>query len=197
MVAQPFHRFAVLTAYRSLMTHANRLPARRLKVIVMYQQLAPKTMARIATAFTMASLTLALPALGAQPANETGLWIDDSGKGAVEITPCGKKLCGRIVWLQDTKDGKGRPLVDDLNVTPGQRGKPICGLQVLGSLERQAGGGYDAGWVYDPKVGKSYDAAIGLTDANHLSVTGYQGVKLFGKTFVWTRAQRELARCTP
>jgi uncharacterized protein (DUF2147 family) len=164
----------------------------------MYQLIEFFTMTRFATAVLIIASTLALPASAAPPgASETGLWIDDTGKGAVEIAPCGKKLCGRIVWLQDTKDAKGRLLVDDLNTTPGQRGKPICGLQVLGALERQTDGSYDSGWVYDPKVGKSFDAAIGLKDANHLSVTGYQGIKLFGKTFVWTRAPRELARCAP
>lgn len=164
----------------------------------MYQQPVPLTMARFATVAIVAGLIHAAPAFSAPLLGaETGVWIDDSGKGAVEIAPCGKKLCGRIVWLQDTKDAKGRPLVDDLNVTPTQRGKPICGLQVLGALERQSDGGYDSGWVYDPKVGKSYDAAIGLKDPNHLSVTGYQGIKLFGKTFVWTRAQRELPKCGP
>ena len=155
-------------------------------------------MARFATAVVTLALLVAVSAARAQPGgNETGVWIDETGKGAVEITPCGRKLCGRIVWLQTPKDAKGRTLVDDLNVTPDQRGKPICGLQVLGALERQTNGGYDSGWVYDPKVGKSYDASIGLTDTNHLSVTGYQGVKMFGKTFVWTRAPRELPKCAP
>ncbi len=165
----------------------------------MYQLIAPFTRVRFATATRIAALMLTLTSFAARAANgsETGVWIDETGKGAIEISPCGPKLCGRIIWLQDAKDAKGRPLVDDLNVTENRRGKPICGLQVLGALERQAGGGYDSGWVYDPKVGKSYDAAIALKDANHLSVTGYQGVKLFGKTFVWTRSNRDLQRCSP
>ena len=62
---------------------------------------------------------------------------------------------------------------------------------------RQSDGSWDQGWVYDPKVGESYDVAIQLKDANHLVVTGYQGLKLFSKKFVWTRApaDKPLARC--
>ena len=32
-----------------------------------------------------------------------GVWIDQTGRGAVEITDCGGKLCGKLVWFQDAK----------------------------------------------------------------------------------------------
>ena len=170
----------------------------------MYQFPVTSAMARFATPICVAvgaALALVFVSFGAAAASgsETGTWIDDTGKGAIEISPCGKKLCGRIVWLQETRDPKGKPLIDNLNPAADKRNQPICGLQVLGALERQAEGGYDSGWVYDPKVGQSYDVAIGLKDANHLVVTGYQGIKMFGKKFVWTRAPAEqpLARCAP
>ena len=60
---------------------------------------------------------------------------------------------------------------------------------------RQAGGGCDEGWVYDPKVGKSYDAGNGLEGKNRLPLTGYKGVKFLGKSFTWTRAPADLQRC--
>ena len=48
----------------------------------------------------------------AQP--PTGVWIDHTGRGAVEIKDCGDgNLCGHVVWLKDTNDAKG------------------CGLQIL------------------------------------------------------------------
>jgi uncharacterized protein (DUF2147 family) len=113
------------------------------------------------------------------------------------ITPCGNKLCGRIYWLKAPLDKKGKPLVDDLNPSTAKRGQPVCGLQVLGGLQRQSDGSYDAGWVYDPKVGEAYDAAIQIKDANHLVLTGYKGMKLFGKKFIWTRApaDKPLTKC--
>jgi uncharacterized protein (DUF2147 family) len=167
-----------------------------------YQRCSVRTMARFATALCGATLAAVLAfgiprASAGGAASETGLWIDDTGEGAVEITPCGKKLCGRIYWLQSPVDKNGKALIDQLNPSASKRTQPICGLQVLGALERQDAGGYDAGWVYDPKVGESYDVAIQLKDANHLVVTGYRGIKLFGKKFVWTRApaDRPLGKC--
>lgn len=135
-----------------------------------------------------------LSALPPPPA-ELGVWLDDTGKGAVEIRTCGNKLCGHIVWLKEPTDAQGLPLVDGYNPNPNQRRRPICGLQVLGDLERQDDGAWDAGWVYDPKVGKAYDVEIRLSARDRLTVKGYKGLKFLSKTFVWTRAPGDLPRC--
>ena len=54
---------------------------------------------------------------------------------------------------------------------------------------------WDNGWVYDPKEGKSYDAAVALEGRSKLLMTGYKGIKLLSKTLTWTRAPAELPRC--
>lgn len=129
------------------------------------------------------------PAASAAPTHpEAGVWIDDTGKGAVEIAPCGEKLCGKIVWLDQPFTKKGTPVVDDLNPNKSLRNQPVCGLQVIGELARQGDGSWDAGWVYDPKTGERYDLAIKMKSADHLAVTGYLGMKMLGETFTWTRA---------
>ncbi|MCB1529360.1 MAG: DUF2147 domain-containing protein [Hyphomicrobiaceae bacterium] len=125
---------------------------------------------------------------------EVGVWFDDTGKGAVEIFPCGPSLCGRIVWLKEPLGEDGRPLNDGYNPDPGMRSRPICGLQVLGGLARQPDGTLDGGWVYDPKVGKSYDAAIELAGRN-LTLIGYKGIRMFSKSFTWTKAPPTLPKC--
>lgn len=129
------------------------------------------------------------------PMPEAGIWYDDTGQGAVEIQPCGKTLCGRIVWLKEPRNAAGQPLTDKLNPEPGQRSRPICGLQVLGGLEKQRDGTWDAGWVYDPKEGKSYDAALQVAGPGKLAVTGYLGVKFLSRTLSWKRAPADLPRC--
>lgn len=37
----------------------------------------------------------------------TGVWIDNTGKGAIEITDCAGQLCGRLVWVADAADAEG------------------------------------------------------------------------------------------
>lgn len=133
----------------------------------------------------------------AQTGAETGVWYDDTGKGAVELRPCGGKLCGYIVWLKEPISTKtGKPLVDANNPDSNSRARPICGLQILGNLVRQSDGTFDDGWVYDPKVGKSYDAAIQLESKTQLTLTGYKGMRFLGKSFTWNRAPNDLPRCS-
>ncbi|MGD9783522.1 MAG: DUF2147 domain-containing protein [Hyphomicrobiaceae bacterium] len=155
---------------------------------------APRALGAAGAATLAAGLLLPLQAAAAS--KEVGVWYDDTGKGAVEIFSCGRKLCGRIFWLKDPLNKDGTPLYDGYNPRSDLRSRPICGLQVLGDLERQPDGTWDAGWVYDPKVGKSYDAAISLSGSNTLVLTGYKGVKFLSKSFTWTRAPRNLPKCS-
>jgi uncharacterized protein (DUF2147 family) len=132
---------------------------------------------------------------------EQGIWFNHSGKGAVEIRPCGKsgsdadRLCGFIVWLKDPNNKRGEPLTDGYNADTSKRKRPICGLPVLGALRPMSDGSWDQGWVYDPEQGQAFDAAIQLKSRDRLLLTGYKGVKFFSKQFVWKRAPDDLPRC--
>lgn len=148
----------------------------------------------LCAAMAVAALLMQGGAASAGP-REAGIWYDDTGKGAVEIFECGtNNLCGRIVWLKDPLNAKGEALTDGYNPNPNLRTRTICGLQILGGLARQSDGTWDEGWVYDPKVGKSYDAAIELSGRN-LVLTGYKGVRLLSKSFTWTKAPETLPKC--
>lgn len=142
---------------------------------------------------------LAAGTVQAASPSEMGIWINHTGKGAVEIRPCGasgaaaNRLCGFIVWLKEPNSAKGVPLTDGHNPDPSKRGRKICGMPVLGSLQR-VGSGYDNGWVYDPEQGAQFDAAI-VAGKTQLVLTGYKGVKFFSKSFNWRRAPADLPRC--
>lgn len=129
------------------------------------------------------------------PVGPIGIWFDDTGKGAIEIKPCGANLCGNIVWMAQPLGADGLPQNDGYNPDKAKRNQPVCGLQVLGDVKPQPDGTWDLGWVYDPKVGKSFDVAFALDAKDRLKVTGYKGVKFLSKTFLWTRTTVPLPRC--
>lgn len=135
------------------------------------------------------------------PAGPLGVWIDHTGRGAVEISRCGdagpaaQSLCGRIVWLKDPNDEKGRPLRDILNKDTARRGKPICGLQIIGDVRLQGPGLWDQGWIYDPEKGSSFDLEVRLRGPETLQIKGYLGVKFLSETYVWQRANGNQPRC--
>lgn len=151
------------------------------------------------------------PAAGAIDPGAVGVWIDHTGRGAVEIAPCGAtpaagattqpsataaSLCGRIVWLQNPNDAKGKPLIDHLNKNPAKRGAPICGLQIIGDAKPQSDGSWDKGWIYDPDQGSAFDVELRLRNPATLQVKGYLGVKFLSETYVWRRAKEPPPKCT-
>lgn len=151
----------------------------------------------------------AVPVPAAPATGPVGVWIDHTGRGAVEIVPCGPppapgaapaapetaNLCGRIVWLQKSTDDKGQPLRDILNKDAAKRGGPICGLQIIGDVKPQRNGTWDNGWIYDPEQGSSFDVEIALKSPETLQVKGYLGVKFLSETFVWRRAKEPPPKC--
>lgn len=155
--------------------------------------------ARCITRSGLAGLVVVIAALAGVPAhakqNVTGVWFDDTGKGAIELYRCGASVCGRIFWLRQAVNKAGKPLRDAYNPSHTQRKRPICGLQVIWGTRPMSDGSWDGGRIYDPKVGKSYDVAIQKIGAKRLRITGYLGAKLFGKSFIWRRAPEDLQKC--
>jgi uncharacterized protein (DUF2147 family) len=127
---------------------------------------------------------LAAPPAQAQGAvrGVVGLWIDHTGQGAVEIAPCGERMCGRVVWLKNPQH-KSRS------------GRPICGTQILGDLRARPNNTWESGWIYNPEDEERFSAEIKLKNENTLLVTGYLGIKFLGETYTWKRATADLQLC--
>jgi uncharacterized protein (DUF2147 family) len=148
-------------------------------------------------AFVAAGVLFGITTPAAADPKEVGIWYDDTGKGAVKIEICTPTtLCGKIYWLKEPMADNGQPKTDGYNPEPTMRNRPICGLQIMGDLEKISGGGFDNGWVYDPKEGKSYSVALDLIDSNTMKMTGYKGMRFLGKSFIWTRAPADLPSCS-
>jgi uncharacterized protein (DUF2147 family) len=151
--------------------------------------------ARLLPALAVGLLALASEGHAARP--EQGVWLNDTGEGAIEIYICednANRLCGRIVWLKEPLNAEGKPKRDRYNPAPENQFRPICGLPTIGNLGLMSDGTFDGGWIYDPKTGKQYSAALKMSGQN-LVVTGYLGIKMLGKSFTWTPAPPEIARC--
>lgn len=123
-----------------------------------------------------ASSTAAL----AQAPTVYGTWLDEAGKGAIEISDCSGRLCGKVVWVRDAKDKAG------------------CNFQILGNVRPVGPNRWDNGWIIDPdrSTTQRYDVELTLLNSNKLRVTGYAGVKFLSETVTWTRAQPGLQKCT-
>ena len=91
----------------------------------------------------------------APAADVTGLWIDHTGQGAVEIAPCGDRICGRVVWLKNPSHKS-------------KSGKLICGTQILGDLQRQPSNAWERAGSTIPRTRSASAPRCKLTNANTL-----------------------------
>ena len=127
-----------------------------------------------AAALTVAGFATTPSLAASEP---TGLWYDDTGRGAVEITKCGANLCGKLVWLKDAAN------------------KGTCGTQIIGNVKPMGGGTWDGGWIYDPEDNAKYSVELTPMGGEKLKVVGYAGSKMLSETMIWKRAPADLPRC--
>jgi uncharacterized protein (DUF2147 family) len=98
-----------------------------------------------------------------------------------------KKFWGKVVWLKEPlRDG--HPKIDINNPKESARNQPIIGLPLLRAFVKSGDNKYTDGEIYDPKNGKTYSCTITYKSDNELSVRGFIGIAMIGRTTKWTRA---------
>ncbi len=117
-----------------------------------------------------------------------GKWLNPTGEGQIEIYRRGDKFFGKLAWIKEPNDEKGKPKTDEKNPTESLRSKPVLGLEILKNFIFDDGKWID-GTIYDPKSGKTYSCKLTLKDHNLLHVRGFIGVSLIGRTEVFKRVK--------
>lgn len=127
----------------------------------------------------------------------TGLWLVEDQHGVIDIAECGAgELCGRIVWFVPAPRDVGKPPFDGRNPDPALRGRPICGMVMMGGFKPAGEHEWSGGWIYDPESGDTYHARMALEADGRLRLRGYIGIPLFGETQLWTRSG-PITPCAP
>lgn len=130
-------------------------------------------------AVTSAAFAAAMLSTAAARAENSplGVWIDHTGRGAVEITDCSGKLCGHVAWVKDAENSSE------------------CGKQIIGNVKSVGTNKWDNGWIYDPDRGSKYDVELTALAGDKLRVTGYAGTKWLSESYTWKRAPADLQKC--
>lgn len=128
--------------------------------------------------------------LAAQDADRIlGTWYNGERSSKIEIqkTRSGNYQ-GKIVWLAAPLDEEGNAKTDVKNPNRELRTRPLMNLVILTGLSYDRGNKYEGGRIYDPKSGNTYSCKAELKDNNTLSLRGFIGISLVGRTDVWRRA---------
>ena len=123
-----------------------------------------------------------------QPIKPLGTWTNAEKEAKFEIFECGKKLCGKIIWLKDPNlDGK--PKLDINNPEASLKNRPLLGMVFMKDFEYKEENKWDNGTIYDPKNGKTYSCYMKVLDKDKMEVKGYIGISLIGRSQIWTRTK--------
>ncbi len=115
-----------------------------------------------------------------------GEWYSEGKKSVVKIYKSEGKFFGKIIWLKDKLNDKGEIKLDVHNPDKSKRGEKIEGMEILKNFIFEDNEWTD-GTIYDPKTGKTYSCIIKKKADNEISIRGYVGISLFGKTTKWTK----------
>ena len=142
---------------------------------------------------TLASAaTLLSAAAHAQQSSPVGLWknIDDETgkpKALIRITESNGVLSGKIEKLFKQPGEDQNPKCDKCEGA--LKDQPVLGMTILTNMKRD-GDEYDGGNILDPNNGKVYKSTLELKDSGKkLSVRGYIGIPLLGRSQVWLREE--------
>lgn len=116
-----------------------------------------------------------------------GYWYTQGQESVVEIVKKRGIYSGRIIWLKEPYDEDGEPWCDTENPDTILQDQTITGLPILKEFRLRNNSLRD-GTIYDPNSGKKYRCIITLSD-DQLSVRGYVGVTLLGRTEKWTKCK--------
>jgi uncharacterized protein (DUF2147 family) len=112
----------------------------------------------------------------ARSASPVGQWIVDDGDRRVQITQCGKLLCG-IISTAKPDD------LDRFNPDPDQRNRAIVNLPVLIEMTQTESNRWE-GHIYNTRDGRTYSGKISLRSAKLLEVKGSAPHALLLQTWV-------------
>lgn len=136
--------------------------------------------------FVLTFLFFALQNLSAQSIK--GIWktVDDEDgreKSHIEIYEENGKYRGKVIKLLP-----GATATHCSACKGSNKNKPITGMIILWDLLKQ-GNAYDDGYILDPKSGKVYDCAVSFDGPDKLTVRGYIGISLLGRSQTWYRVK--------
>lgn len=114
-----------------------------------------------------------------KPASE--VWLTDDGDARVRIGPCGKEICGVVVWQRV-------PYNDEKNPDPAKRSRPIVGIRMISHIQPTGP---------DSWTGELYVFDEGFTVKGTAKHEGHDRLKLSGcvlggivcHTVIWTRVK--------
>jgi uncharacterized protein (DUF2147 family) len=106
-----------------------------------------------------------------------GIWFTENNSSKIQIYKTDNQYFGKIIWLAPKSEK------EDL------KAKLSIGYQIFRKFTYEGKNLWSGGQVSDPRSGMTVSGKITLKDDKTLSVRGYVGAPIFGKTVILKRAE--------
>jgi uncharacterized protein (DUF2147 family) len=149
-------------------------------------------MKALTTATLMAAMLALAPAWAQEAPSPVGLWknIDDvtgKPKALIRITDTNGEIQGRLEKLFRAEGTDQNPKCTKCEGA--NKDQPVLGLTFMTGLKKD-GDEYSGGQILDPDNGKVYKSKLKVIEGGKkLSVRGYIGVPMLGRSQVWVREE--------
>ncbi len=137
--------------------------------------------------FILSQLCFAIESNTYVPDQINGVWLTDAKDAKVQVYRVGSIYYGKIIWLKNNTNPEGKPLLDNYHPNPKFRNRTRVNVVALSGLTFQGDNKFENGILYYPTNGQTYRCSATLLNHNELELRIYFGVKLLGKTTVFTR----------
>ncbi|HEX4378220.1 MAG TPA: DUF2147 domain-containing protein [Steroidobacteraceae bacterium] len=113
-----------------------------------------------------------------------GRWLTEPRDGIIEISANGDgTYTGKIIG------GNSPQRTDSHNPDPARRTSLLLGQVILKGLQYKGSQQWADGTIYDPDSGRTYHCNVQGLEPDTLTVRGFIGFSLLGRSQVWTRYQ--------
>lgn len=123
-----------------------------------------------------------------------GNWATRGFGSIVRLHPCdgaASTMCGRIVWLWEPNDDRGRPRLDARNPDRSLRTRSLIGIEIIRGLRQTEPGAWSNGTLYNPDDGRTYTGTIRVRDGA-LELRGC-ALNVFCENQTWRRPDDVIA----
>lgn len=105
-----------------------------------------------------------------------GYYMNPTGEAILKIYENTGKFFGKLVWMKKPEK------LDDKNPDKSKQSQKILGSTIMHDFVFDGDDVWKNGKIYDPKNGKTYDCKITRDEKGNLSIRGFIGISLLGRT---------------
>lgn len=151
----------------------------------MKMQYSSITTTTVLTAFITA---VAAPATFAQSHPFEGFWFNEQKKTKIQVYQAADgAYAAKLIWFTPPNGEDMRTKVDKRNPNEALRNRPLLGSNIVYGLRPTGKNEYEKGKAYDPSSGKTYDCKVTVHSPQKMTMRGFIGFSLIGKSVEWVR----------